>query len=149
MVQYLTTISFPKLISEPHCPLYSHLCVDLAVERLLGRLDEGEGLVVARAPEVVVVDRPEHDAAEALLADVDGLVLHGVDVVVADPEVVLVRVGAGDAGVGPLHGPLLVLDALADLVVGEVAVLLGALALLAGTVGRGADLVRGGVEQGV
>ena len=49
---------------------------------------------MAGAPEVVVVDGPEHDAAEALLADVDGLVGHGVHVVVANPQLVLVGVGA-------------------------------------------------------
>ncbi len=71
---------------------------------------------MACAPEVVVVHRPEHDPAEALLGDEDGLVLHRVHVVVPDPEALLrVGVGADGARVGPLNRPALVVDALADL----------------------------------
>lgn len=42
---------------------------------------------------IVVVDGPEHDPAESLLAHVDGLVLHGCDVVIADPLLTFVSVG--------------------------------------------------------
>ncbi len=48
-----------------------------------------------------------------------------------------------------LHGPVLFGDPLTDLVVGEVSVLLGALALLAGPVRGAADLVGVRVHQGV
>jgi hypothetical protein len=65
----------------------------LSVEGLLGRLDEREWPFAASAPEVVVVDGPEHDATHAFLYYVVGLLADHVLVVVADPEVVLVSVG--------------------------------------------------------
>jgi hypothetical protein len=161
------------------------LLVDAGVQGLLGRLDEVEGSVMAGATEVVVVDRPEHDAAEALFADVDGLVHDGAGVVVAHPLIVLVRVwtdgtyakeernvtfspllllppppppssppprsssfifGVAEFQAEPekqhevclhltwiraLHFPAVLLNVVADLVVGQVSVLLGACALQA------------------
>ena len=88
----------------------------LSVERLLGRLDEREGSDGACGPEVVVVDGPEHDAAQALLGDVVALLPSHVLVVVAYPQAVaVVGVGAHLAGVGELHLPVVVLDAGANL----------------------------------
>ena len=72
----------------------------LAVERLLGGLDEGERPLAARTPEVVVIDGPEHDSAHALLHDVVRLLPNHVLVVVADPEAALVSVGTHFAGIG-------------------------------------------------
>jgi len=70
------------------------LSVDSGIKGLLGGLNELERPLMARASEIVIVDRPEHNSAQALLADVDGLVHDGAGVVVAHPLVVLVGVGA-------------------------------------------------------
>ena len=64
--------------------------------------------------------------SESLLCDVERLLDRHVDVVESDPLVVLVRVGAHDAGVRLLDGPPLVDNVAADLVVGHVPVLLRA-----------------------
>ena len=108
---------------------FLHLSIQSAVEGLLGGLDQWEGPVVARAPEVVVVDGPEHDAAETLLAHVHRLVLHGRQIVVADPLVSLVRVGPHLPGVLPHDVPVILVDGLADLVIRQVTVLSRAFAL--------------------
>ena len=97
-----------------------------AVHRLLGRLYEWVGGLAAGAPEVVVVQGPEHNPAQTLLRHVERL-LHGdVDVVEADPLVALVGVGPHDPREGSLDVPAPLDDVDADLVVGQVAVLLGA-----------------------
>ena len=102
------------------------------------------------APEVVVIDRPEHDAAEPVLRDVLGLAPCDRLVVVADPLVALVRVRAHRFRVGLHHRPVVaVLQAGADLVVRQVALFACRIALLTGAVGRRTDVGRVRVVQRV
>ena len=73
------------------------LRVDAGIQGRLGRLDEGERSVVTRAAKVVVVYGPEHDAAQALLHGEECFVLHCSHVIVAHPEVAVVRVWTNSA----------------------------------------------------
>jgi len=91
---------------------------------------------------------PEHNATHAFFDNVVSLLPHHIFVVIADPEVALVSVGPDLAGVGGDHLPVVLFDAVADFVVGQVAVLLGVLALLAGAVRGAADGVSVGVYLG-
>ena len=58
-----------------------------AVHGLLGRLDDGVGRLAAGPPEVVVINRPEHDSAQALVRHIERLLHGNVHVVEADPLV--------------------------------------------------------------
>lgn len=66
---------------------------------------------------VVIVNGPEHDATESFFADIDGLVHDNGDIVVTDPKVVLVGVGTDLTRVGSNHFPVLLVDAVANLIV--------------------------------
>ena len=86
-----------------------------AVHGLLGRLDDGVGRLAARPPKVVVVDRPEHDAAHALFHDVVSLLAYNVFVIVTNPKFVAVSVGSNLTGVWCNYLPIVILDSFTNL----------------------------------
>lgn len=129
---------------------------------------------VAQAPEVVVVNRPEHDAAEILLDHKLRLLPDDVLVVVADPLIAAVRVRTERVGIRLHYRPIgvFLLQTLTDFVIGEVAflarritlftcrvvkmfisgcdkLLKAFLLLLTWSIGRRSNLTRVGIEKRV
>jgi hypothetical protein len=121
-----------------------------AIEGLFGGLNQWEWPSTTSPTKVVVIDRPEHDAAEGLLVDKVSLLTNDGLIVETDPKVVLVSIWAHYTGVGGFHLPtILFLHGLTHLVVGQVAILLGTFSSGSGAVGWAANLVGGGVDQGI
>ena len=111
------------------------------VHRLLSRLNERVGSFAADSPEIIVIDGPKHDTAELLLGYIEGF-LHGdVHVVKSNPLVSFVSVRSHDARVLSDQVPSLFQHLLADLVVSQVTILLGALTLLPRPNCRARDLM--------
>lgn len=87
----------------------------LAEEGLAESSDERALLTSAVAAEVVVVQRPDHDPAEALGEDVAGLFAEHLLIVEANPLAVLEGVRAHALGVRSLQFPAVLVDVLANL----------------------------------
>jgi len=83
----------------------------------LGSLDKRIWLSVAGAAEIIVVDGPEHNAAQSLGHHIFGLLAHDSLIIVAHPLIASVGIGTHNIGIRLHHSPLgVVLEGLADLV---------------------------------
>ena len=114
------------IISKPNLRFHSTLHT---VHGLLSRLNEWVGSFAAGPPEIIVIDGPKHDTAELLLGNIERF-LHGdVDVIKPDPLVASMSVRSHDTRVLSDQVPPFFQHFLANLVIRQVSVFLGAGAL--------------------